>query len=114
MGSPRVEGVTPAKLVPPESMKPCGCNGVVLASSGVEVEVVTAAKLAPPRIEDADGLGALQLFHMYADEVGMTPEARARGLTILEVQSSPHGQIVPQSHATRRPCGGGFEAPLLY
>ena len=49
------------------------------------MEIVRAAKLAAPRIEDAEDMGPLHLFHSYADEVSMTPEARARGLTILEV-----------------------------
>ena len=53
--------------------------------AGIVVEIVRSAKLAAPRIEDAEDMGPIHLIHSYADEVSMTPEARARGLTILEV-----------------------------
>ena len=40
-----------------------------------------------PRIEEAEDLGALALFQLYADTVEMSPEARSKGLSILEVGS---------------------------
>ena len=55
--------------------------------AGIEVEVIVPPAKESPRIEEAEDLGALALFQLYADTVEMSPEARSKGLSILEVGS---------------------------
>lgn len=56
-----------------------------LPSAGVEVELITAPPNNAPRIEEVESLGAIPLFHMYADTAAMSAEARGKGLDILQV-----------------------------
>ena len=57
-----------------------------ISTTGIEVEVLAAPASSAPRIEEADSLGALPLFHTYADTVSMSAEARQKGIQILEVR----------------------------
>lgn len=57
--------------------------------AGVEVELIAPPANSFPRIEEAESLGALPLFHTYADNVGMTTEAREKGVQLLEVPILP-------------------------
>ncbi|BDA43191.1 hypothetical protein COCOBI_04-2030 [Coccomyxa sp. Obi] len=55
-----------------------------LKSRGVEVEVLAPPPVAAPRIQASEDAGAMPLFQLYADHVGMTPEAVAIGSDILK------------------------------
>jgi len=52
----------------------------------VEVEVVAPPPAAAPRIAASEDAGALPLFHLYADHIGMSPEAVQAGSDILKVR----------------------------
>ncbi len=60
-----------------------------VAKTGVEVEVLAPPPLAAPRIQASEDAGAMPLFQLYADHVGMTPEAVAIGSDILKVRQEP-------------------------
>ena len=49
------------------------------------MELITAPPNNAPRIEEVESLGAIPLFHLYADFASMTADARQRGLEILQV-----------------------------
>ena len=59
--------------------------------AGIEVEVVTPAPQAAPRIPASEDLGAPALFHSYATTVGMSQPALEAALELLRVGSSSPG-----------------------
>ena len=61
---------------------------VYMSDAGIEVEVVTPAPQAAPRIPASEDLGALALFHSYAATVGMSEPALEAALELLRVGSS--------------------------
>ena len=54
--------------------------------AGVQVEVKLPAVSSAPRIKAAEDLGALPLFETYSRAVDMSPNARARGIMLLQVR----------------------------
>lgn len=64
-----------------------------VSDAGIEVEVVTPAPQAAPRIPASQDLGALALFHSYAATVGMSQPALPAALELLRV-----GSLLPVCH----------------
>ncbi|KAK9914871.1 hypothetical protein WJX75_001641 [Coccomyxa subellipsoidea] len=54
-----------------------------LQSKGIEVEVLAPPPVSAPRIEASEEAGAMPLFQLYADHVGMSAAAVAIGSDIL-------------------------------
>ena len=61
------------------------CQFGEVCDTGVEVEVVTPAPQAAPRIPASEDLGAPALFHSYATTVGMSQPALEAALELLRV-----------------------------
>ena len=56
-----------------------------VALIGIEVEVLAPPPVSAPRIEASEEAGAMPLFQLYADHVGMSAAAVAIGSDILRV-----------------------------
>ena len=63
----------------------------MICGAGIEVEVVTPAPQAAPRIPASEDLGAPALFHSYASTVGMSQPALEAALELLRVCSPSPG-----------------------
>lgn len=62
------------------------------------MEVLAPPPVAAPRIQASEDAGAMPLFQLYADHVGMTPEAVAVGSDILKVRQEPCHPWTKPSH----------------
>lgn len=63
-----------------------------MCDAGIEVEVVTPAPQAAPRIPASEDLGAPALFHSYATTVGMSQPALEAALELIRVGSPSPGR----------------------
>ena len=61
---------------------------VCVCDAGIEVEVVSPAPQAAPRIPASEDLGAPALFRSYATTVGMSQPALDAALELIQVGSS--------------------------
>ena len=65
-----------------------------VSCAGIEVEVVVPTASTAPRIAVDEDLGALALFHSYADTVGMSQPALEAALDLLRVTSRAAFQTI--------------------
>ncbi|KAL3150757.1 hypothetical protein ABBQ32_000532 [Trebouxia sp. C0010 RCD-2024] len=68
-----------------------------LLDKGIEVEVVTPAPQAAPRIPASQDLGALALFHSYAATVGMSQPALQAALELLQEYEGQGAELKHQA-----------------
>lgn len=66
----------------------CVVSGGCVCDAGIEVEVVSPAPQAAPRIPASEDLGAAALFSSYATTVGMSQPALQAALDLIRVGSS--------------------------
>eukprot|EP00873_Tetraselmis_striata_P041002 jgi/Tetstr1/461266/TSEL_006393.t1 len=87
-----------------------------LVAEGAKVEVVATPVAAAARITEAEHLGAIPLFHAYAEATELSREASAAAVAILQglegVGASP--QLELQLDSMRIAGFGPFAAPVEY
>ncbi|KAL3137671.1 hypothetical protein ABBQ38_004946 [Trebouxia sp. C0009 RCD-2024] len=84
-------------LPDPDAMKGAQKMTQDLLDRGIEVEVVTPAPQAAPRIPASQDLGALALFHSYAATVGMSQPALPAALELLREYEGQGAELKHQA-----------------